>query len=499
MKLPQIIGLMGAFSSLALASGLNTNTNQSAAYLRNVARYATTEADAPYYNPAGTAFMTDGFHISLNSQAFWQSRNTYTESPLFGGEKKFRGKAQIPAMPSALVTWHRGNFALSGYFGITGGGGALNYKDGFPSFDVAVAQIPGMLTQNGLETTDYDADISLTGTSYIFGFALGASYRIVDFASIYLGARFNYAYNHYEGELKNIKVNPKNELLGLDGSMVEAASTFKNISEYLAGKAGEAAGAAEQYAAAAEKYAAAGDKASAAQSKAAAEQYSATAEELMVKSKTLEAVAEQVSDRELDVEQTGYGITPIAALAINYKRLSFGLRFEYNTSIEMENDTKVNQVGLDNYNDGVKTDNDIPASIYAGITYSLLDNLRLSLGYGHWFDSKANLPGKQEKYADDTDEFLYGVEVDFLTRWTLSGGVQVTRYHLSDEYLSEMNIILDNTTFGFGLAFRATDWLKFNLGYFHSLYNDWEEKVEYGKNTYKRESRGVGVGIDLDI
>ena len=63
----------------------------------------------------------------------------------------------------------------------------------------------------------------------------------------------------------------------------------------------------------------------------------------------------------------------------------------------------------------------------------------------------------------------------------------------------ELNIILDNTTFGFGLAFRATDWLKFNLGYFHSLYNDWEEKVEYGKNTYKRESRGVGVGIDLDI
>jgi long-subunit fatty acid transport protein len=199
------------------------------------------------------------------------------------------------------------------------------------------------------------------------------------------------------------------------------------------------------------------------------------------------------------VEQTGYGITPIAALAINYKRLSFGLRFEYNTSIEMENDTKVNQVGLDNYNDGVKSDNDIPASVYAGVTYSLLDNLRLSLGYGHWFDSKANLPGKLEHYAGDTDEFLYGVEVDFLTRWTLSGGVQVTRYDLSDEYLSEMNIILDNTTFGFGLAFRATDWLKFNLGYFHSLYKDWEEDVEHGKNTYKRESRGVGVGIDLDI
>ena len=126
--------------------------------------------------------------------------------------------------------------------------------------------------------------------------------------------------------------------------MVEAASTFKNVSDYLAGKAGEAAGAAEQYAAAAEKYAAAGDKASAAQSKAAAEQYAAQAEELMIKSKTLEAVAAQVSDKELDVEQTGYGITPIAALAINYKRLSFGLRFEYNTSIEMASSLTINPI-----------------------------------------------------------------------------------------------------------------------------------------------------------
>ena len=499
MKLTRALPLMSLAAVSSFASGLNTNTNQSAAYLRNVARYATTEADAPYYNPAGTAFMTDGFHISLNSQAFWQSRNTYTESKLFNGEKKFRGKAQIPAMPSALVTWHRGNLAISGYFGITGGGGALNYKDGFPSFDVAVAQIPGMLTQNGLTTTGYEADISLTGTSYIFGAALGASYRILDFASIYLGARFNYAYNHYEGELKNIKVNPKNEALGLDGEMVNAVATFNSASEKLASMAEQAAAGAEQAAAAAKQYEAAGDKSTADQYAAKANELKATATELTVKSKTMEAVAQQVSDRELDVEQTGYGITPIAALAINYKRLSFGLRFEYNTSIEVENDTKVNQVGLDNYNDGVKNDNDIPASIYAGLSYSLLDNLRLCLGYGHWFDSKADLPGDQEKYADGTDEYLYGVEVDFLTRWTMSGGVQVTRYHLSDEYLSEMNIILDNTTFGFGLAFRATDWLKFNVGYFHSLYNDWEEKVEYGKNTYKRESRGVGVGIDLDI
>ncbi|WP_298768219.1 hypothetical protein [uncultured Fibrobacter sp.] len=473
------------FAHFAIAGGLNTNTNQSIAYQRNVARYATTEADAPIYNPAGTAFMNDGWHISLNSQAFWQSRTIDTESPLFGGEKEFKGLAQIPVMPSLLASWHRGNLAISGYFGITGGGGKLDYKKGIPSFEAAIAQIPGALTLNGLEATAYDVDFSLKGTSYIFGFGLGAAYKIHDMFAAYLGARFSYAYNHYEASLTNIQVNPKNKQLGLDGSMVEAAATFNELSETFAEYADQAAGAAKLYASK-------GDKASAAE-------YEAKATEYATKSQTFAGIAQSVGDKELDVTQTGWGITPVAGLAFNYKRLSIGVKFEYNTAIEMENDTKKNDVNIESFEDGVKGDNDIPASIYAGIAYSILDNARICLGYGHWFDSSADLPGDQEKYADGTDEFLYGVEIDFLTRWTISGGVQVTRYHLSDEYLSDMSIILDNTTFGFGFAFRATDWLKFNVGYFHSLYNNSEETETYGINTYKRSSRGVGIGADFDF
>lgn len=98
-----------------------------------------------------------------------------------------------------------------------------------------------------------------------------------------------------------------------------------------------------------------------------------------------------------------------------------------------------------------------------------------------------------------TNEFLYGVEVDFLKRWTISGGLQVTRYNLDKEYISDTNIILDNTTFGFGFAFRATDWLKLELAYFHTLYNDRGETVDYGYDSYTRTSRGIGLGVDLDF
>ena len=487
MKAHKLLVISGAIAANVMAGGLNTNTNQSIAYQRNVARYATTENDAPYFNPAGTAFMKDGWHLSLNSQAFWQSRSTVTESPLFDGdgEKKFEGKAQIPAMPSILATWHHGKLAISGYFGILGGGGKLNYTKGIPSFEAAIAQVPGLLSQSGLETTAYDVDLSLKGASYVYGIGLGAAYQINDMFSAYLGAKFCYATNHYEGKLKNVLLNPKNAQLGLKGDMVKAAATFNAISDGLAEKAEQAAGAAKQYAAA-------GDMQTAAQ-------YEAQAKELTIKSKTFESVAEQVSDRELDVDQTGWGITPIAGIAFKYKRLTAGIKLEYNTSIEMENDTKVNEVGLSNFDDGVKANSDIPASVYMGITYAVLDNFRVSAGYGHWFDWYADLPGNQEHHADGTDEYLAGMEFDFLSRWTVSGGMQYSRYHLDDKYLSDMNIMLDNVTLGGGFAFRATDWVKFNVGYFHTIYQDWTEKETYGKNTYKRTSRGIGIGADLDF
>ena len=94
MNLPKILGLTGVFSSLVLAGGLNTNTNQSVLFQRSVARDASTDVDAPYANPSGTAFMEDGLYISLNNQTFWQSRSTTVEkSPIFEEGEEFKGKA----------------------------------------------------------------------------------------------------------------------------------------------------------------------------------------------------------------------------------------------------------------------------------------------------------------------------------------------------------------------------------------------------------------------
>lgn len=453
---------------VAFAGGLNTNTNQSVLFQRSVARDASTDVDAPYANPSGTAFMDDGLYISLNNQTFWQNRSvTVEKSPIFKDGEEFKGDAFVPFLSSALVTWHKGNFALSGHVGVIGGGGKVNFDDGIPSFFALTTsplkQMEAGLTEKGLKTDASSVDISLEASSYIFGATVGAAYEFNKMFSVYAGARFNYAMNSYDGTVGNLQLNTTVPGVNPDGKMVEAsvlAETFEALAEK-------------------------------AETKEEKVQYATLAE-------TFKTMDDKMT-MDLELDQTGWGITPIVGLGFQYKRLTVGAKFEYKTSIEMENDTKKNDTPLEQFNDGKKDHNDIPSLLAVGLNYALLDNVRLALGYHHWFDSKANFSGDLEDHVDDTNEFLYGVEVDFLKRFTISGGVQVTRFGIKDDYISDMNINISSTSFGFGLAYWATDWMRVNLSYFHTLYQDYDETVEYGVDVYERDSRGFGVGLDFKL
>lgn len=102
----------------AHAGGLLTNTNQNISFNRNFAREGTIGIDGVYSNPAGVSFLTKGFHLSLNVQNVYQTRDitssitvpTLQGTPFYqpfklnggddNGEKFFRGKASVPVLPS---------------------------------------------------------------------------------------------------------------------------------------------------------------------------------------------------------------------------------------------------------------------------------------------------------------------------------------------------------------------------------------------------------------
>ena len=107
-------------TSGAWAGGYLTNTNQSVAFLRNPARLATFDLDGAYTNPAGLAWLGEGWHFMFNAQNAAQTRDIYStfgvaQYPLTGApfypyalnvnqlgqtSKNFHGSASAPFIPS---------------------------------------------------------------------------------------------------------------------------------------------------------------------------------------------------------------------------------------------------------------------------------------------------------------------------------------------------------------------------------------------------------------
>lgn len=74
-KLLSLVAFM-ACTLTATAGGLLTNTNQNAHFLRQMSQEAIIDINGLYANPAGTAFLNDGFHLNLNYVITQQSRDT---------------------------------------------------------------------------------------------------------------------------------------------------------------------------------------------------------------------------------------------------------------------------------------------------------------------------------------------------------------------------------------------------------------------------------------
>ena len=128
---------MAAFALTSFAGGLLTNTNQHAAFVRNPARFASLDIDAVYFNPAGTAFLQDGFHLSGNWQMVWQQRDAIN----LLNSKKYEGKIYVPCMPTIMAAYKTGDWTFCGFFGMPGGGGKAEFENGLPLFDNLIGNL----------------------------------------------------------------------------------------------------------------------------------------------------------------------------------------------------------------------------------------------------------------------------------------------------------------------------------------------------------------------
>ncbi|WP_289124338.1 hypothetical protein [uncultured Bacteroides sp.] len=199
-KFSLISFMMLIVSTSTFAGGLLTNTNQHAAFLRMLSRGATTEIDGALSNPAGLAFLpNDGFHMSLSIQSAFQTRNIDASCEGLGLNKYYEGKASAPVIPSLFAAYKMGDWTISGFFGITGGGGKASFDDGLPMFD---AMVIGGLGAQKIPSNAYSLKSYMDGKQYIYSVQLGLTYKITEWLSAFAGGRMNYFTGGYQGALK---------------------------------------------------------------------------------------------------------------------------------------------------------------------------------------------------------------------------------------------------------------------------------------------------------
>lgn len=554
-----LAALLLAMATSTQAGGLLTNTNQNIAFNRNFARVGAIGIDGVYFNPAGVAFLDQGFHLSLNFQNVYQTRqitsafsvpafaHTPYEYPftLNGGDKTdgskfYEGKASVPILPSFQVAYNKDKWSFQAGFGLTGGGGKASFNEGLPSFERQIAILPALINQQlptfstllgqqETPATSYSMQSYMSGHQYNFGLQLGVAYKINENLSVFGGARFNYIYNKYEGNITNISADVNGNSQNLYEYFGSKAKLLTEKAAALQAQAVAAKTQADAYQAQAN---AATDPTAKAQLQAAANQYAAGAQQASAGAKLVSAGADKlnsskelVKDRYVEVSQRGWGITPILGIDYRTGKWNFAARYEFTTKFNIENNTKRDDT--QKYENGVNTPNDIPGILALGAQYEVLKNLRVMAGYNHYFDKDARMDNNKQRFLKhNTQEFLAGVEWDINPSVTVSAGGQRTLYGLGDgKYLTDLSFVTSSYSFGVGAKIKVAKNAHLNVAYFFTNYSkftkNYEDAITIGreqvtqpdgtisvqpktlatKNTdiFTRTNKVLGVGLDIDF
>ena len=455
--------------SAAFAGGPMTNTNQSAHFLRSVARGTSLETDAVYTNPAGVVFMDNGFHIGISDQMAAQTRtitSTYAPFAMNGGSdtKQYKGEVFSPFIPSLHFAWKHNRWAVMAGIGVNGGGGSLKFDNGLASFERQFSVLPGAINQlggsMGLSASAYNMNMNLTGKSMTLAFNVGAAFRITDWLSVAAQLRIGVTNNSYVGKIGNIQINPTMPAMGLNGQMMNASEFFTLAGQMLGQVDPTLAAQAAQYAA-------------------------------------------LTSDHTLDVKQSGVSVSPIIALAFHHGQWDASIKYEFKMATELKiesapvsaKDPVINSI----FADGTKVKAETPALLAVAVSRNC-GPVKITAQWHHYFDKDA-----QNSFSPvikgNTNEYMLGVEWSITDRLLVSAGTQRTQLNMNENAYSDMNFSISSWSVGIGMAYRFCEAVCLNVGYMPTIYDEVTSKgmasgLPY-TDVYQRTSHAWGIGLDL--
>lgn len=560
MKKLTLFAVMLLMVQFAFSGGPLTNTNQSAQFIRMLSRNASLDIDAVYFNPAGLTKLNDGWHFAFHTQTIFQDKIVNSEFPLLNNPE-YIGEVRVPVFPTAFAVYKKDKLALSLNFSPIGGGGSADFARGLPSFEIPITKIvPGLagLTQinPALNVTGYDAKLEFSGSSVFWGLQLGASYEVNDMFSVFGGVRYMPAKNTYEGSIQNVELivggqnfgaptwlgQTADMLSGLAGQASAGAAqlsgTASNLQPLINGGAGTLTlaqlqtagyltsnqratieGGLQQLGLTSAQIAAMNLSTVQGTFSTAATTLNGQAQQLNGTSAALSGTAAQLGDKHVETTQTGAGITPI--IGVNFspnEDWNIALKYELKTTLELTNDTEVDDLGL--FPDGGTSNSDIPAMFTAGLGYSGLDWLEAQLSYNMYFGTGVEWGQNTRdlaiyKSVDPTKirdremekngyELGLGLQFNLSDNFAVSVGGLQSVSGAAPSYQSDFSYSNSAFTVGGGIMWKITDKLILDAGFSDTFYKD--EVVEFTdpdlgkyKETLGKTTFNFAAGLSYSI
>lgn len=436
---------MAAFALTSFAGGLTTNTNQHSAFIRNPARFATLGIDGVYFNPAGTAFLQEGWHLSANWQMVWQDRDAID---LKQNNKKYEGNVYVPCMPTILAAYKTGDWTFSGFFGMPGGGGKAEFDNGLPLFDNLIGGLGAGLGAMAPVPMTISGASQFESTQYMFALQFGAAYKINDNLSAYAGIRGNYISNNYMGTIKALADIPAMaatgvEVMAVNIDMDQSGVAFAPIVgvDYKVGDFNFAA-----------KY-------------------------------------------EFRAKTTVENDTKACDVAAGPMMGQVGMK----ETIETAAGAALGGY-LGGFADGNKLRSDAPAILSLAGSWQIIDRLQVMAGWNYYFDKDAKVESlmggdNMKKLSRNTLEYLFGAEFKVTEKFLVSAGIQFSNFGINDNYTSDLAFTNDSFMTGVGGKYSLTEKLDINFGYCYANYAPDHNALT--QTRYERKTHNATVGVDF--
>ncbi|MFW5831312.1 MAG: outer membrane beta-barrel protein, partial [Prolixibacteraceae bacterium] len=447
--------------------------------------------------------------------------------------------------PTAFAVYKMEDWAFSLGFGPNSGGGSAEFERGLPSFEIPITKVVPALTplaqlNPAWAVSGYDADLSFKGSSVYWGIQLGATYQLSDVFSIYGGLRYLPAKNSYQGSIQNIQLKAA-------GEMVAAPSWLMDVSQAIGGLSATAGGAAQNlspiidagagtFTLAELEQAGQIDAASRVAIEQGLENFGVSSPDQMTINQiqqvflgaetqlagtaaSLNTTAGQLTDKEVDTEQTGAGFTPMIGLNISpSENLNIALKYEMKTNLTLKNDTEVDDLGL--FPDEAESQNDIPAIFAAGVGYRAAGWLEAQLSYNLYFDKGVDWgpnirdlaawedvnPEKIRTREIDNNYYELGLGLQFnLSEYfAFSVGGLRSAAGIAESWQSDFSFSNPSYTAGAGIMYKITDNLTLDAGFSNTFYEERTvtfEDPHIGPytETYDKSTFNIAVGLSYSI